>query len=212
MPDPILEPNILKTISKNLGIQVEEDYFDPEVVVFINRALQRLCELGVGPKTPFRIVDGTETWSDFMSTDSSKFEGVKTFIYLYTRLLFDPPSSGFVTNSIEAEINKLEWLLMVDAENERIDIFQPGMIYNVGDTVIKDGVHYVRITPQEVPEKWNFRNWKVYDYQDDSVADYDSTRNYKVGEKCKYNTKYYVCVINSPAGDFNADNWVEYNP
>ena len=147
-----------------------------------------------------------------MSTDSSKFEGVKTFIYLYTRLLFDPPSSGFVTNSIEAEINKLEWLLMVDAENERIDIFQPGMIYNVGDTVIKDGVHYVRITPQEVPEKWNFRNWKVYDYQDDSVADYDSTRNYKVGEKCKYNTKYYVCVINSPAGDFNADNWVEYNP
>lgn len=211
MPDPILEPNILKAISKDLGIQVEEDYFNPDLADLINSAFNRLAQLGVGPDKPFKITTGTETWTDFMP-NFSDFESIKEFIYIRVKLIFDPPSSGFVTNSMEARLKELEWTLGVFAENDKIDIFQPGMIYNVGDTVIKDGVHYVRITPQEVPEKWNFRNWKVYDYQDDSVANYDTTRNYKVGEKCRYNNKYYVCVVNSPAGDFNADNWVEYNP
>ena len=212
MPDPIFAPQILKTISKLLGIQAEEDYFNPDVVVFINRALQRLCEIGVGPNTPFRITTGLETWDDFLGSSTSKYEGVKTYIFLYTKLLFDPPSSGFVTEAIKAEIDKLECTLMIDAEVEPIDIYSSRLVYNVGDSVIKDGVHYVRITPQEVPEEWNFRNWRVYDYTDNTVPAYSVTKNYVVGDKCINNSKYYVCVINSPAGDFDANKWVEYHP
>ena len=211
MTATVLEDSILKTISKLLDVQTDEDYFDPNLAVLINDALNRLCQLGVGPSKPFRIVTGLETWNDFMP-DISIFESVKEFIHLRVKLMFDPPSSGFVTNSIEARLNELEWTLCTFAENNKIDIFHPGMIYNVGDTVIKDGVHYVRITPQEVPEKWNFRNWKVYDYTDDTVKPYSTTQDYKVGDKCTYNSKYYVCIANSAAGEFDTDKWVEYKP
>ena len=206
-----MEESILETISKMLGIQVSEDYFDTDVMVHINSAFNQLCQLGVGPSKPFSIHGTEETWSDFMP-NISDFEAVKTYIYLYVRLIFDPPSSGFVTDAIKARMAELEWRMYVQADNERVDIFHPGIIYNVGDKVIKDGVHYVRITPQEVPEKWNFRNWKVYDYQDDTVAAYDISKDYTVGEKCKYDNKYYVCIVNSTAGAFDADKWVEYKP
>jgi len=206
-----MDESILETISKLLGVQVSEDYFDPDIMVHINSAFNELCQLGVGPNTPFRITGTDETWEDFM-TNVSDFENVKTYIYLYVRLIFDPPTSGFVTDAIKARMAELEWRMYVQADNERDDIFHPGMIYNVGDKVVKDGVHYVRITPQEVPEKWNFRNWKVYDYQDDTVAAYDISKDYVVGNKCKYDNKYYVCIINSAAGAFDATKWVEYKP
>ena len=211
MPNTIPDDSILANISKLLGIQVDETYFDADILIHINTAFNRLCQLGVGPDTPYKITGTQETWSDFMP-NISDYEAVETYIYLYVRLIFDPPTSGFVTSAIQAEMKELEWRMYVQADNEGDDIFHPGMIYNVGDKVVRDGVHYVRITPQEVPEQWNFRNWKVYDYQDDTVAAYDISKDYVVGNKCKYDNKYYVCIINSPAGEFDAAKWVEYKP
>ena len=203
--------SILKDISKLLGVQVSEDYFDDDILIHINSALNQLCQLGVGPDTPYKITGINETWSDFMP-NISDYENVKTYIYLYVRLIFDPPSSGFVTDAIKARMAELEWRMYVQADNESDDIFHPGMIYNVGDKVIKDGVHYVRIAPQYAPEKWNFSKWKVYDYQDETVATYDISKDYIVGNKCKYDNKYYVCIVNSAAGEFDVTKWVEYKP
>lgn len=206
-----MENSILEDISKLLGVQVDEDFFETDIVIHINSAFNQLCQLGVGPDTPFRITTGNETWSDFMP-NISDYENIKTYIYLYVRLIFDPPSSGFVTDAIKARMAELEWRMYVQADNESDDIFHPGMIYSVGDKVVKDGVHYVRIAPQEVPEKWNFSKWKVYDYQDETVPTYDISKDYVVGNKCRYENKYYVCIINSPAGVFDTEKWVEYKP
>ena len=207
-----MEATIYGTIAKMLGIiSSDEIAYSDDIIPLINSAFKRLCELGVGPKEPFELTTGSETWTDFMPKIAN-FADVKEFIYLNVKLLWDTPTSGFVTSSIQERLNKLEWLLCVFAENDKIDIFHEGMIYNVGDKVIKDGAHYVRIVPQEVPEKWDFRNWKVYNYTDDTVPVYDNTNNYVVGDKCRYDNKYYVCIVNSPAGDFDADKWIEYKP
>lgn len=207
-----MDDSIYTTIIQMLGgIPSDEPAFLDDICPLINSVFNRLWQLGVGPDKPYKISTGTEKWSDFMS-DIDMFENVKEFIYLNVKLLWDTPTSGFVTTSIQERINKLEWLLCAFAENERIDIFHEGMIYKVGDTVIKDGVHYVRIVPQSVPEKWDFRKWKVYDYQDDTVPTYDNTINYVVGNRVVYSDKYYVCISNSPAGAFNSDKWVEYKP
>lgn len=203
--------SILTDISKLLGIQAEEDYFNPDVVIHINSALNQLCQLGVGPDSPYKITGTTETWSDFMP-NIADYENVKTYIYLYVKLIFDPPTSGFVTEAIKARMAELEWRMNVQADNEKDDIFHPGMVYNVGDTVIRSGVHYVRVAPQYEPEKWTARNWKVFAYDDDTVANYDITKSYVVGEKCKYDDKYYVCVVNTTARAFDATKWVEYKP
>lgn len=207
-----MDDSILLTIVKMLGIiPDDETSFNDDIMPFINSAFNQLCSLGVGPDKPFRLVTGEETWTDFMS-NAEDYENVKEYIYLMVKLRWDTPSSGFVVTSIQTRLAELTFYLLTQAENERIDIFHPGMIYNVGDTVIRDGVHYVRITPQEVPEKWNFSNWKPYTYKDETVPLYDISLNYFVGNRCRYEGKYYVCVVESPAGEFVADNWVEYTP
>ena len=207
-----MNDSILLTIVKMLGIiPDDESAFNDDIIPLINSAFNQLSSLGVGPKKPFKISTGNETWTDFIP-NADYYENVKEYIYLMVKLRWDTPSSGFVTTSMEARIKELSWYLLVQAENEKIDIFHPGMIYDVGDTVIKDGVHYVRITPQEVPENWNFRNWKIYDYQDETVPVYDISIDYVVGNKCRHNDKYYVCVVNSSAGDFDENKWVEYKP
>ena len=211
MPNTIPDDSILANISKLLGIQVDENYFDADILIHINTAFNRLCQLGIGPDTPYKITGTQETWSDFMP-NVSDYEAVETYIYLYVRLIFDPPTSGFVTSAIQAEMKELEWRMYVQADNEGDDIFHPGMIYNVGDKVIRNGKHYVRIAPQHEPEKWKYDHWKLFTYDDDTVAAYDISKDYVVGDKCRNDNKYYVCVVNSPAGVFDVTKWVEYTP
>lgn len=208
-----MEESILATISKLLGVQTDEDYFDEDIVLHINSAFNRLFQLGVGPKDkPFRITSEETTWEEFYG-GISDYEMVKEYVYLYVRILFDTSTmSSYVLNSIQAKLTELEWLMYVQADNESDDIFHPNMIYKVGDKVIHKGVHYVRITPQQEPEKWKFDHWKVYDYQDETVPTYDNSKVYVVGDKCKYENNYYVCIANSSAGDFDTEKWVKYNP
>ena len=211
-PTPVVD-SILKDISKLVGVQSEEDYFDPDILIHINSAFNRLWQLGIGPKDkPFYITGATETWDDFYG-DISYYNSVKEYVYLYVRSIFDTSTmSSYVLNSIQSKMTELEWLMYVQADNESDDIFHPNMIYKVGDKVVRKGVHYVRITPQEEPEKWKFDHWKVYDYKDETVASYDISKDYSVGDKCRNNNKYYVCVVNSPAGTFDPTKWVEYTP
>lgn len=208
-----MEESILATISKLLGIQTSEDYFNDDIIIHINSAFNRLFQLGVGPKDkPFKITSDETSWDEFYG-GVSDYEMVKEYVYLYVRILFDTSTmSSYVLNSIQSKLTELEWLMYVQADNESDDIFHPNMIYKVGDKVIRKGVHYVRIVPQQEPEKWKFDHWKVYDYQDETVAAYDISKDYSVGEKCKYENNYYVCIANSAAGEFDATKWVKYTP
>lgn len=111
-----MESSILKTIKKMLGVDPEYDVFDTTIETDINTALMTLDELGVGP-SGFRISGNTETWSNFLGT-STKLEGAKSYIYLRCRLLFDPPATSFVLESMSKQIAELEWRLCVKAEDE----------------------------------------------------------------------------------------------
>ena len=101
--------SILQTVRKMIGPSAEYDVFDTDLIININAALSRLCQLGVGPETPFKITGEEETWDDFI--DDGYQEEVKQYIYLKTRLIFDPPANATVINFYKEEIDKLEWLL-----------------------------------------------------------------------------------------------------
>lgn len=111
--------SILITIKKMLGLDEAYDPFDPELIVFINSALMTLEQLGLGPNG-FKITDEDDEWSSFLGDDMSKFEGVKTYIYLKVRLAFDPPTNATVLKSFEEMSKELEWRLNVKAEQEGI--------------------------------------------------------------------------------------------
>ena len=108
--------SILTSIKKPLGIAEEYTHFDTDIVMHINSVFLDLAQLGVGPKEGFRIGDDTfVTWDKFIG-DSEHIEAVKTFIYLKVKLLFDPPLSSAVIESINRQISELEWRLRLAAE------------------------------------------------------------------------------------------------
>ena len=100
---------ILRTVKGGLGIPVEVITFDPIIIVNINATFMILHSLGVGPDTVFTVSTGTETWSDFFgAADDPTFAMIKSYVGLKVKLLFDPPTSGIVTASLERVITEFE--------------------------------------------------------------------------------------------------------
>lgn len=113
--------SILTSIKKLLGVADEYTHFDPDIVMHINSVLMILTQLGVGPAEGFIIEDETSVWNDFIpDANPVKLEAVKSYIYLKVRLLFDPPLSSAVLESINRQISELEWRLNVAAESSII--------------------------------------------------------------------------------------------
>lgn len=104
--------SILTSIKKLLGIEEEYTQFDSDIIMHINTVFLNLTQLGVGPAEGFLIEDDSATWEDFIG-DSSQLQAVKTYMYLKVKLLFDPPLSSSVTESINRIISELEWRLNV---------------------------------------------------------------------------------------------------
>ena len=82
--------SILTSIKKLLGITEEDTSFDTDVIIQINSAFMILNQLGVGPEEGFIISDDMATWDEFLP-EGKQLEGVKTYIYLKVKLVFDPP-------------------------------------------------------------------------------------------------------------------------
>lgn len=110
--------SILADIKKLLGLEKDYIAFDTDVIIHINSAFMTLNELGVGPEEGFMISGYEEEWNAFISEDiQSLFQGIKTYIYLRVKLLFDPPTNSFLVDALDKQIKELEWRLNVTAEN-----------------------------------------------------------------------------------------------
>ena len=107
--------SILTSIKKLLGPTEEYEHFDPDLIMHINSVFSILTQMGVGPSEGFSIVDENDIWSDFIQ-GRSNIELVKSYIYLKVKLLFDPPSSSAVIESINRQISEFEWRLNVAAD------------------------------------------------------------------------------------------------
>ena len=107
--------SILNTIKKLLGIDPEYDPFDTDVIVAINSALMTLTQVGVGPREGFLIRDSTETWEDFVG-DRKDLESIKSFVYLKTKLVFDPPTNSFTIDALERQADEYLWRISINAE------------------------------------------------------------------------------------------------
>lgn len=110
------EKSILISIKKLLGVDEDYTQFDPDIIIHINTVFMTLKQLGVGPTQGFKIADNTAEWEDFI-TDRIDLEGLKTYIYLKVRLVFDPPQSSYLIENIKEQIKELEWRLNFQVES-----------------------------------------------------------------------------------------------
>lgn len=110
-----MDDSILNSVKKILGIAPDYDAFDTDVIIHINSVFSTLTQLGLGPNEGFMIEDASAVWEDFLLGDM-RLNAIKTYVYLRVRILFDPPTTGFVLAALQEQIKELEWRMNVVRE------------------------------------------------------------------------------------------------
>jgi len=111
-----MEPSILLSTKKVLGIAPDYTVFDEDVIIHINTAFSTLTQLGVGPSEDFTVEDADSEWADFVNEEDHQYNAVKSYVYLKVRMLFDPPTTSYLIAAQQKQIEELEWRLNVHRE------------------------------------------------------------------------------------------------
>lgn len=112
-----MERSILNSTKKILGLDFAYTAFDTDVITHINAAFAVLHQLGIGPAGGFYITGEEELWEEFDCPDEQK-SLVRTYLYLKTRMLFDPPTTSYLITAMEKQITEMEWRLSVFREGD----------------------------------------------------------------------------------------------
>jgi hypothetical protein len=90
----MVEEIIFKSIKSMLGLNLEDTSFDTDILIFMNSALGDILDIGIG-LNGFRVtITGDETWAAFLGPARSvrlEFDRIKSYVYMYTKMRFDPP-------------------------------------------------------------------------------------------------------------------------
>ncbi len=107
--------SILEHIKFMLGISVDDNSFDYEIIAHINNALFTLRQIGVNTVTEFCVNDSSSTWSDF--TNNTSIHGpVKTYVYTKVKIIFDPPPTSALLQSLESLSKEALWRIQEEIE------------------------------------------------------------------------------------------------
>lgn len=103
---------ILSATKELLGLPVEADEFDSQLVVYINMVFNTLDAIGFsGGTVGYQITASSGDLEEYASDDEAIRSTVQMYIYTKVRLLFDPPTSSFVMTALQATISEYEWRL-----------------------------------------------------------------------------------------------------
>lgn len=106
--------SILDDIKHTLGITAEEEAFDSDIIIFINGTFGTLTQLGVGAAIGFQITGKENQWEEFFT--DARLNAVKTYIFLCSKMAFNPPDSPGLMQALERQKTELEYRLNVVAD------------------------------------------------------------------------------------------------
>lgn len=107
--------SILTNIKNLLGIEEEYEHFDKDLIILINSVFMILNQLGLGPKNGYSIVDKSNIWEEFVMSRTD-LEGIRSYMYLKVKLMFDPPNTGYLVESMTKLCSEFEWRLNLQVE------------------------------------------------------------------------------------------------
>lgn len=99
--------SILNDVKATLGMSSGDTSFDTEVILHTNSAISFLEQLGIGPTGGLAIANTSTGWAALLGTDAN-LNLAKSYIYLRVRLLFDPPTTSYMIEAMNAQIRELE--------------------------------------------------------------------------------------------------------
>lgn len=105
--------SILNDIKDQLGGEIDhsDTDFDTALIIAINTAFARLATAAIKSLEGFRITSSSDTWDSLGLEDDTGLEMIKIYVYLRTKLLFDPPQSSYFVESMKEQINEFEFCL-----------------------------------------------------------------------------------------------------
>lgn len=115
MPDD----SILDTIMSLLGPEGDYEHFAKDICVQINAALNRLATtFGVGSQELFLVSNSETTWRDFLTDKNGQpiLPMIIQYVFLSTKLIFDPSASSVVASAQQEELKKIEYELYARSE------------------------------------------------------------------------------------------------
>lgn len=108
-----MSASVLNSTKKKLGLTDDYQYFDEDQLYdYINLAFSELHQLGAGPADGYYIDDPENDWDGF-TQDIPLQNLVKSYVYIRVRILFDPPTSSFVLDSLNKQLEELTWRINV---------------------------------------------------------------------------------------------------
>ena len=116
-----MDESILTTIKSMLNIDSNITDFDSDLIVLINSSLSTLFQLGIGEGKPFRISGSSEKWEQLLDKEEY-LELVKETIYLDVRIVFDPPSSSIVMETMKEIRKESQWRIAAQVDMANLPI------------------------------------------------------------------------------------------
>lgn len=108
--------SILDSVKKFCGVLPEHKEFDAEILMAINSVMFTLSQLGVGPSEPFIVEDEYQTWDELLGSDP--VGGVRAYVNIRSRMLFDPPTNTYVKQALDDEAKELEWRIIAEVDKK----------------------------------------------------------------------------------------------
>lgn len=112
-----MDQSILNNVKKMVGVDASLTVFDLDILTHINSVFADLEQLGIGPVGGFTIDDAVPTWDAFIAGDA-RLSSVKSYMYFRVRLMFDPPQTSYLIESMNKQVEKMEWRLNVTREGD----------------------------------------------------------------------------------------------
>ena len=111
--DASMNQSILDSIRKIIGNGELDEYFNTDLCFAINSTLQTANQMGI-VCDDYSIQDDTKTWKDILLDEEKiNLHALISWTALRVRLLFDPPTSSILLNSINEEVKRLEWYIYI---------------------------------------------------------------------------------------------------
>lgn len=109
-----MEESVLTSVKKILGVPEDYTAFDFDIITHINGVFSILYQMGVGPEEGFYIEDDSAIWGDFFS--DTDLNVVRSYVFLRVRMLFDPPTTSFLLDAMNKQIQEFEWRISTQRE------------------------------------------------------------------------------------------------
>jgi len=103
-----VEASILTSTKKILGLTEDDESFDKDIITLFNCTISTLTQIGVGPANGFFIEDSSTEWAEFIG-DDNVLNMVRSYVFLKVRMLFDPPTTSFMIEAMNKQIEEYEF-------------------------------------------------------------------------------------------------------